>query len=108
MTTATELARIARDEEAGLAALGLSLDEAKRLTTALQARLVPAQVAIAGERRRCCAVCGRWPTVSAVYRPFSGRLDGQASFEGAQCQGMSSSMRLSGQPLARRVSTSVK
>ena len=46
-------------EEAGLADLGLSLDEAKQLTAALQAQIVPAQVAVAGERRRWCAACGR-------------------------------------------------
>ena len=67
VTTETELARIEREEEAGLADLGLSLDEVKRLTTALQARIVPAQVAIAGERRRCCAACGRWLTSKGYY-----------------------------------------
>src|SRR3954454_16645164 len=50
--TETELARIERDAQAGLAELGLQLDEAKRLTAALQARLVPAQVAASGECRR--------------------------------------------------------
>jgi hypothetical protein len=59
VTTETELARIERDEAAGLADLGLRLDEVKRLTAALQARIVPTQVAIVGERRRCCAGCGR-------------------------------------------------
>jgi hypothetical protein len=67
VTTETELARIEREEEAGLADLGLSLDEVKRLTTALQARIVPAQVAIAGERRRYCAACGRWLTSKGHY-----------------------------------------
>ena len=47
-------------------------------------------------------------TVSAVYRPFSGRLDGQAFFVVAQCHGMSSSMRRCGHPLTRCVSTSAK
>ena len=37
----TELARIVRDEQAGLAELGLSLAEAKQLTAALQAQIVP-------------------------------------------------------------------
>ena len=46
--------------------------------------------------------------VSAAYRPFSGLLDGRASLAVAQCQGMSSSMRLCGHPLTRRVSTSAK
>ena len=59
MTTETEVARIERDEEAGLAELGLRLDEAKRLTAALQAQIVPAQVAALGECRRACEACGR-------------------------------------------------
>ena len=59
VTTETELACIERDTQAGLADLGLSLAEAKQLTAALQAEMVPAQVAAQGERRRCCAACGR-------------------------------------------------
>jgi hypothetical protein len=43
--TETELARIERDEQASLAELGLSLAEAKRLTAALQAEVVPQCVA---------------------------------------------------------------
>jgi hypothetical protein len=46
------VARIERDEEAGLADLGLRLAETKQLTAALQAEIVPAQVAVVGERRR--------------------------------------------------------
>jgi hypothetical protein len=57
--TETEVARIERDEQAGLADLGLRLAEAKRLTAALQAEIVPAQVAAVGEQRRCCSSCGR-------------------------------------------------
>jgi len=57
--TETEVARIERDEQAGLAALGLQLAETKQLTAALQARIVPAQVAVLGERRRGCTACGR-------------------------------------------------
>ena len=41
--TETELARIERDQQASLAELGLQLDEAKQLTAALQAQLVPAR-----------------------------------------------------------------
>jgi hypothetical protein len=59
VTTETELARIERDEQAGLADLGLTLAEAKRLTAALQAQIVPAQVAAMGEIRRACVACGR-------------------------------------------------
>ena len=38
VTTETEVAQIERDEQAGLAELGLRLDEAKQLTAALQAQ----------------------------------------------------------------------
>jgi hypothetical protein len=55
----TEVARIERGEVVGLAELGLRLDEAKQLTAALQAQIVPAQVAMAGERSRWCVACGR-------------------------------------------------
>jgi hypothetical protein len=68
VTTETEVARIERGEEAGLADLGLRLEEAKRLTAALQARIVPAQVAIVGECRRCCAACGRPLAGKGHYR----------------------------------------
>ena len=59
VTTETEVARIERDEQAGLAELGLRLAEAKQLTAALQAQIVPAQVAVVGQRRRSCVACGR-------------------------------------------------
>src|SRR4051812_20817783 len=59
VVTETELARIERDAQASSAELGLRLDEAKRLTAALQAQLVPAQVAALGESRRSCEACGR-------------------------------------------------
>jgi hypothetical protein len=58
VTTETEVARIERDEEAGLAELGLRLEEAKQMTAALQAQIVPAQVATLGECRRSCVSCG--------------------------------------------------
>ena len=45
VTTETELACIERDEQATLAELGLRLAEAKQLTAALRAEIVPAQVA---------------------------------------------------------------
>ena len=57
--TETEVARIERDEQAGLAELGLQLAEAKQLTAALQTQIVPAQVAVMGERCRWCGVCER-------------------------------------------------
>ena len=46
--------------------------------------------------------------VSGAFGPFSGPLDDQPLFAAAQRQGISSSMRLWGQPLTRRVSTSRK
>src|SRR3954465_14021074 len=65
VTTETEVAHIERGEEAGLADLGLRLDEAKQLTAALQAQMVSAQV---GERRRGCATCGRPLASKGHYR----------------------------------------
>ena len=58
-TTEVEVARIERDEQVDLSDLGLRLAEAKQLTTALQAEIVPAQVTIAGEHGCTCAACGR-------------------------------------------------
>ena len=55
----TEVARIERDAHADLADLGLRLAEMKQLTAALQAEIVPVQVAVVGELGRCCASCGR-------------------------------------------------
>src|SRR3982751_7140372 len=49
VTTETEVAHIERGEEAGLADLGLRLDEAKQLTAALQAEMVSAQLAVGGQ-----------------------------------------------------------
>ncbi len=57
--TETEVARIEREEQTGLAELGLRLAEAKQLTAALQAQIVPAQVTVLGECRRNCLACGR-------------------------------------------------
>jgi hypothetical protein len=58
LTTEVEIARLERDEQAGLADLGLRLAEAKQLTAALQAEMVPAQVTMLAERRRSCVACG--------------------------------------------------
>jgi hypothetical protein len=58
LTTEVEVARLERDEQAGLADLGLRLAEAKQLTAALQAEMIPAQVIVVGERRRSCEACG--------------------------------------------------
>jgi hypothetical protein len=59
MTTETEVARIERDADANLAELGLRLEEAKHLTAALQAQIVPAQVTALSDCRRLCVACGR-------------------------------------------------
>jgi hypothetical protein len=58
LTTEVEIARLERDEQAGLADLGLRLAEAKQLTAALQAQMVPAQVIRVGELCRSCVACG--------------------------------------------------
>jgi hypothetical protein len=59
LTREVEVARLERDEQVGLADLGVRLSEAKQLTAALQAEMVPAQVTMVGERRRSCMACGR-------------------------------------------------
>jgi hypothetical protein len=58
VTTETEVGRIERDEQATLAELGLRLEEAKQLTAALQAQIVPAQVTVLSECRGSCVACG--------------------------------------------------
>ena len=58
-TTEVEVARLERDEQAGLADLGLRLAEAKQLMAAIQAEIVPVQVTIASEHRRTCLACER-------------------------------------------------
>jgi hypothetical protein len=68
VTTETEVARLERGEEACLAELGLRLAEAKQLTAALQAEMVPAQVAALGERRRRCEACGCGLASKGHYR----------------------------------------
>src|SRR3954451_5326489 len=72
VTTETEVARIERGEEAGLADIGLRLDEAKQLTAALQAEMVAGQLAVVGERQRGCATCER-PLASKGYYPATFR-----------------------------------
>jgi hypothetical protein len=58
VTTETEVARIERDKDVNLAELGLRLEEAKQLTAALQAQMVPGQVTVLSECRRSCVACG--------------------------------------------------
>src|SRR3954470_10768369 len=68
VTTETEVARLERGEEAGLAALGLRLNEAKQLTAALPAQMVSTQGTAVGERCRSCAACGRGLASKGHYR----------------------------------------
>ena len=56
--TEVEVACLERDEQAGLADLGLRLAEAKQLLAAIQAEIVPAQVMVGSEHRYACAGCG--------------------------------------------------
>ena len=73
LTTEVEVARLERDEQAGLADLGLWLAEAKQLTAALQAVMVPAQVTMVGEHRRMCVACGDVLASKGYYtHPFQG------------------------------------
>ena len=58
-TTKVEVARLERDEQAGLTELGLRLAEAKQVTAAIHAETVPEQATVAGEHRRTCKVCAR-------------------------------------------------
>src|SRR4051794_41982286 len=74
--TETEVARSERDEQAGLAELGLQLAEAKQLTAALQAQIVPAQVALwwASVVARAWLVDEGWPARAITPRrsaPYS-------------------------------------
>ena len=59
VVTETELACIERDEQISVAELGLRLDEAKQLTAALQAAIVPAQMAALSACPQACGACGR-------------------------------------------------
>jgi hypothetical protein len=67
VTTEVEVARLERDEQAGVAELGLRLAEVKQLTVAFQAEMVPAQVTMVGERRSC-ATCGCVLEQGALHR----------------------------------------
>jgi hypothetical protein len=55
----TEVGRIERDDLAVPETLGLTLQEAKQMTAAMQSQMVRAQVAAMGERFRWCEHCGR-------------------------------------------------
>ncbi|MGD0107606.1 MAG: hypothetical protein ABSC06_26740 [Rhodopila sp.] len=60
MTTAeVSCVHLERDEPASLAVPRLRLAEAKRLSAAIQAEILPIQMTIVGEDRRTCVACGR-------------------------------------------------
>jgi hypothetical protein len=108
-TREVEVARLERDEQAGLADLGLRLAEAKQLTAALQAEMVSTQVSVVGERCRWGVVRNppfsgyageqkppafaagfrlrRWPVEEAVSLSKSSALRLQSS-KAQQCQPM--------------------
>ena len=67
VTREMEIACLERDEQAGLADLGLQLAEAKQLTAALQAEMVSTQVSVMGERCRWCGMCGCVLTSKGYY-----------------------------------------
>jgi len=76
-TTETELACLERDEAVGLSDLGLRLDEAKRLAAALQAEMIPAQMAALSERPRACEACGFRLAAKGHYRATFRSLFGE-------------------------------
>jgi len=47
--------------------VGLTLDEGKRLAAAIQAQIVPAQIAAVGEQSRCCGHCGATLSSKGYY-----------------------------------------
>jgi hypothetical protein len=53
-----EVGRIERETRATPETLGLSLGEAKRLSAAIQNKMVRSQAGVMGERFRCCGRCG--------------------------------------------------
>lgn len=59
VTTEPELACIERNAQASVADLGLTLAETKRLTTVLQAPIVPTQMVVLGACRQACDAFGR-------------------------------------------------
>jgi hypothetical protein len=66
------VARIERDEEAGVADLGLRLTETKQLAAVLQAEIVTTQVVMVGKRCRCCPSC-RHKLASKGHYPIAFR-----------------------------------
>ena len=93
LTTEVEVARLEREEQTGLADLGLRLAEAKQLTAALQAEMVPAQVTMMGERGRSCEACGAALAgkghYSATFRSLFGDVPVRLRrLQACPCQGL--------------------
>jgi hypothetical protein len=104
-TTEIEVARIERDEQVDLSDLGLRLAEAKQLTSALQAQIVPVQVTIAGEHGCTCAACGRRLASKGHYTAVFRSLFGDVPIRirrllTCPCQGLSEA--ISSPPSASR------
>jgi hypothetical protein len=80
------------DQQAGLTELGLRLAEAKQLTAAIQAEIVPAQVTIVGVCHRSCATCGHVLVSKGHYTATFRSLFGDVPVRGRRllacpCQG---------------------
>jgi hypothetical protein len=84
-TMEVEVARIERDEQVGLSDLGLRFTDAKQLSSALQAQIVPAQVTIAGEHRCTYAACGRRLASRGYYTATSARCSVRFQFGFRAC-----------------------
>ena len=69
----TEVARIERDDYAGPETVGLSLNESKQLTAAIQAEIVRCQAAVMGERFRGASTAGQSSGARAITPPHSAR-----------------------------------
>jgi hypothetical protein len=67
VVTEIEVARIERNEQAGVAELGLRLAGTKQLAAALQAQIVPAQAAVVDEHYCSCVSCGRGLATKGYY-----------------------------------------
>jgi hypothetical protein len=73
-TAEVEVARIERDQQADLSDLGPRLAEAKQLTFALQAEIIPAQVKIAGGGMQSWR--GHYVSHATMSTPFARRKPG--------------------------------
>jgi hypothetical protein len=92
-TTEVEVARIERDGQAGVSELGLRLAEAKRLISALQVEIIPAQVTIAGEHCCTCVACKRRLASKGRYTATFRSPFGDAPIKSASCWPTSSGTR---------------